>query len=262
MNISIVTPSYNQGLFLPETIESVLNQNLDQIEYIVLDGGSYDNSVEIIQKYEAHLTYWCSHPDKGQAAAIHEGFLCSSGDILAWLNSDDMFTSNSLSYVLRTFTQNPKIRFLYGGCEMIDGMGHHIKYLREPCFSLGWQIFVRNCIPQSSAFWRRDLYFEVGGLDISLRHAMDYDLFFRFCAKTRPYVTRRILSRQRWYAETKTLSDPLTRDNELEIVRRRYYDELPATGSRFKHLAWRAHRILIKGLNGCYFPFSSLGPRN
>jgi glycosyltransferase involved in cell wall biosynthesis len=252
MKISIVTPSYNQGRFLRETMESVLKQDVPELEYIVLDGGSQDESLEVIKEFAPSLAYWRSAPDNGQAAAIHEGFLVSSGDILAWLNADDVFMPGALRHVLQIFQENPERRFLYGGCELIDVNGRRIKSLREPCYKNEWQIYVRSCVPQSSAFWRRDLYFEVGGVDTSLHYAMDYDLWFKFARQTTPYITGMILSRQRQHSSTKT-SNTQAMESEKEKVRRRFFPYLPSPPIRkVRSALWRMHRIFRKSISGCY----------
>jgi glycosyltransferase involved in cell wall biosynthesis len=255
VKISLVTPSYNQARFLAATIESILSQNVPTLEYFVLDGGSSDDSVNIIRKYEKRLTFWRSYPDEGQSAAIHEGFLRSTGDILAWVNSDDMLTPRALNYVLETFQRYPKMQFFYGGCELIDEAGKCIKSLREPLYNEKWQVYIRSCVPQSSAFWRRELYFEVGGLDSSLHYAMDYDLWFKFCSRTVPRVSKIILSKQRIYPEAKTLSCPSAIQQEMEKVRQKYFMIPSPSGRLIKKLFWRTHRIIRKTFAGCYFPF-------
>ena len=207
-------PSYNQGRFLRETLASVLSQGVPDLEYLVLDGGSQDDSPGIIKEFAPYLAYWRSSPDQGQAAAIHEGFRRSTGNILAWLNADDVLLPGALQHVLHIFQQNPRVQFLYGGCELIDAEGRHIKTLREPGYKKEWQLYVRSCVPQSSAFWRRDLYFEVGGLDTALHYAMDYDLWFKFAGKTTPWVTGKILSRQRQHIGTKTSSNARAMEEE------------------------------------------------
>lgn len=251
MKFSIVTPSYNQARFLREAIESVLSQDAD-LEYIVLDAASRDGSAEIIRSYKDRLTYWASRPDDGQASAIDDGFRMSSGSILGWLNSDDVLCPKALSYVEGWFTQHPAAQFMYGACDLIDEGSKRVGRLVEPCYSTNWQIHVRNCVNQPSAFWRRELYVEVGGLDRSLHYAMDYDLWFRFCALTTPQVTRRLLSRERLHAGTKTQANPGILETELELVRQRHFDLPARSGRRHSRLFWRAHRLMTKAVTGCY----------
>src|SRR5437867_7923227 len=118
--ITIVTPSYNQGLYLEQTILSVLNQNYPNLEYIIMDGGSSDNSVEIIRKYEKYLVHWESKSDEGQAAAIADGFRLAAGEILAYLNSDDLYLPGALRKVGEFFNQHKQVQFMYGDCLIVD----------------------------------------------------------------------------------------------------------------------------------------------
>jgi len=178
--ITVVTPSYNQGEYLEEAIRSVLLQNYPNLEYIIMDGGSTDNSIEIIHKYEPWLSYVHIGPDDGQSSAIAEGFQKSSGDILAWLNSDDRYLSGTLTRVAQFFDTHPECIFANGDVNYIDSDGKFKKriYASRPNHFLtanlgkhGW--------PQQGCFWRRSAYEQVGGLDPSLQFCMDRDLFIR-----------------------------------------------------------------------------------
>ena len=112
--ISIVTPSFNQGKYIEQTIQSVLSQNYPNLEYIIIDGGSTDGTVEIIKKYEQQLTYWISEPDKGQTDAINKGFAKCTGEIFNWINSDDYYSPNSLHIVAEVFSENPTAKVVCG----------------------------------------------------------------------------------------------------------------------------------------------------
>jgi hypothetical protein len=178
--ISIVTPSYNQGEYVEETIRSVLLQSYPNLEYIVMDGGSTDGSVEIIRKYESWLSYVHVGPDGGQSAAIAEGFRHATGEILAWLNSDDRYRPGTLRRAAVFFSRREKLTFAAGDSDHIDAEGRFI--CRSPCFPAGWffAINTRGSIwPQPSSFWRRAAYEKAGGMDASLRFSMDKDLFVR-----------------------------------------------------------------------------------
>ena len=178
--VSIVTPSNNQGQFIEETIRSVLLQGYPNLEYIVMDGGSTDNSVEIIRKYEPWLSYWRTGPDGGQAAAIAEGFRHATGEILAWLNSDDRYRPGALVRVAHFFTTHPNVVLGNGDVNYIDAEGCFLKRLyavrpnRLLTANLG-----KHSWPQQGCFWRRWAYERAGGLDGSLRFCMDRDLFIR-----------------------------------------------------------------------------------
>lgn len=178
--ISIVTPSYNQGQFLEETIRSVLLQGYPNLEYIVMDGGSTDRSLDIIQKYESWLSYVHIGPDGGQAAAIAEGFRHATGDILAWINSDDLYLPGAFGRVAEFFVKHPNLGFGSGDVHLVDVDGNFIRrvYAVHPSFRLTVNLG-RHRWPQQGCFWRRSAYEQVGGIDSSLIFCMDFDLFLR-----------------------------------------------------------------------------------
>ena len=180
LKISIVTPSYNQGQFLEETIRSVLLQGYPNVEYIIIDGGSSDNSAQIIRKYEHRLAYWTSEADKGQSDAIRKGFQRATGDILAWLNSDDYYQQDALARVARFFAGNPGIVFANGDVNVISSEGQLLKriYAMRPSAFFAAN-YGRHGWPQQGCFWRKDTYDQVGGVDASLQFCMDKDLFIR-----------------------------------------------------------------------------------
>lgn len=178
--ISIATPSYNQGPFIEETIRSVLLQGYPCLEYIVIDGGSTDNSVDIIKKYDPWLSYWISERDKGQAHAINKGFSRATGDILAWINSDDYYYANVFRTIARIFGRYPKVGLVHGYEDYIDRCGHliqkaypAIKNARALTLYYGWPLLQLTC------FWRKEAYLAVGELDETLHISFDYDLFLR-----------------------------------------------------------------------------------
>ncbi len=177
--ISIVTPSYNQGRFLSRTIASVLDQKYPALEYIVQDGGSTDDSLAILKRFDRHLSFWESHPDGGQARAINLGLQKATGDILAYLNADDLLLPGSLVRIAGFFQENPQVDVIYGHRILIDSNGNDIgRWVLPPHSTLAflWQDF----IPQETLFWRRRIWEKVGGLNESLRFAMDWDLILRF----------------------------------------------------------------------------------
>lgn len=178
--VSIVTPSYNQGRFIEETIRSVLLQGYPDLEYIIMDGGSTDDSVEIIRKYEPWLRDWVSERDDGQAAAIGKGFRRTSGELLAWLNSDDRYRPGAMARVARLFAAHPETVFASGDVNFIDGEGNFSKrvYVVWPN-RLVTSTLGHHRWPQQGCFWRRQAYERAGGMDSSLRFCMDLDLFIR-----------------------------------------------------------------------------------
>jgi glycosyltransferase involved in cell wall biosynthesis len=202
--ISIVTPSYNQGQFLEETIRSVLLQNYPNLEYVIMDGGSADNSVEIIKKYEKHLSYWISEKDKGQTDAIQRAFEKATGEIIGWINSDDYFMPNALSTVAKEFSKQPDIELLIGGYLVIRASGKKIcKYYSFPQ-SFESLLCAGQLFGQMASFWKRDVFFSVGGLDCTLRFCFDYDLFLRLILKKNPHGINKILAAYRLHQSSKS----------------------------------------------------------
>jgi glycosyltransferase involved in cell wall biosynthesis len=177
--VSIVTPSFNQGQFLEETIRSVLLQNYPNLEYIVIDGGSTDNSLEVIKKYEKHLAYWQSRKDGGQADAIAQGFDRATGDILSWLNSDDILLPTALKDVAGAFAENPKTGVVYGDTIVIDKDSSEVDRYFWPAVLFKYHWALGQPLGQESCFWRSAVYRRVGGINKNKFFIMDYDLLFR-----------------------------------------------------------------------------------
>jgi len=177
--ITIVTPSYNQGNYLEETIRSVLLQNYPNLEYIIIDGGSTDNTKNIIKKYENWITYWISEPDYGQSNAINKGMRQSTGQILNWINSDDIFLPKAFYYVARYLKSHPKVGMVYGDRYIIDLNSNIIDKVKYHFF-LKRQLYYKSGVAQETAFWRKDLFFKAGQVDEALKFVMDYELWWRF----------------------------------------------------------------------------------
>jgi len=177
--ISIVTPSFNQARYLETTILSVLSQDYPNLEYIIVDGGSTDGSVDIIQRYSNRLSWWASEKDRGQTDAINKGFAHAKGEILAWLNSDDTYEPGAVSAAVDFLDANPGTGMVYANANYIDENGQVIG--RFPAAQTDYQRLKRGYvhIPQQSAFFRADLWQKVGPLDPSFYFAMDYDLWVR-----------------------------------------------------------------------------------
>ena len=177
--VSIITPSFNQARFLEQTMRSVLEQDYPNIEYIVIDGGSSDGSLEIIKKYSGRLAYWQSQKDKGQTDAINQGFARATGEILAWLNSDDILYPGAVSAAVRQLHTHPEVGMVYSNCQWINADGKVIGNF--PAAQTDLQKLRRGYvhIPQQTAFFRADLWRKVAPLDDSFYFAMDYDLWTR-----------------------------------------------------------------------------------
>ncbi len=222
--ITIVTPSYNQAAYLERTIRSVLDQDYKNLEYIVIDGGSTDASVDIIKKYGSRLAYWHSRKDAGQADAIRTGFQMATGEIMAWLNSDDVYEPGILKEVADVFSKNEKTDVVYGNMRVIDGQDKIVSERRLvgylPILSKMGMIYGGYGIYQPAAFWRSELYRKVGGLNPKYIHCMDNDLFIKFAANNAGFkFMRKDLASFRVHADSKTTNLRSVAEREIsEIV--------------------------------------------
>lgn len=195
--ISIVTPNYNQAKYLEETILSVLRQGYPNLEYIVIDGGSTDGSVDIIKKYADRLSYWESVPDKGMYDAIQKGFARSTGDIMAWINSDDMYQSKAFYTVAEIFTNFAEVNWLLGFPSVYDAQSRIVECPHTLRQWSKYDVYVGNYqwIQQESVFWRRSLWDKAGSkIEYTMKYAGDFELWNRFFRYEKLYVTTAILS--------------------------------------------------------------------
>jgi len=177
--VSIVTPSFNQARFLKETIQSVIQQDYPHIEYLIVDGGSTDGSLDIIQSHSKQIAWWISEPDLGQTDAINKGFSHANGQIFAWLNSDDTYLPQAISQAVDYLQANPEIGMVYGNANLIDEKGEVIG--KFPARQTDYYRLRRGYvhIPQQASFFRAKLWQQVGPLDPTFYFAMDYDLWVR-----------------------------------------------------------------------------------
>jgi glycosyltransferase involved in cell wall biosynthesis len=174
--VSIITPSFNQGEFIEETIKSVIHQDYPNIEYIIIDGQSTDNTINIINKYNNYIKYWESEKDEGQTDAIIKGFKIASGKYITWLCSDDVLEPSAISYSIKYLENHPDVVMTYGDRLRIDRKGNTIGYHRY-CEYRPWLLKWGFAFPQETSMIRRSAYDLTEGLDKSLKMAMDFDLF-------------------------------------------------------------------------------------
>ncbi len=229
--ISIITPSYNQGEFLAETIESVISQAGDfAIEYIIMDGGSTDNSVEIITKYAKRIRegkgpvycqsitfHWSSNTDKGQTDALAKGFDKASGDVFAWLNSDDTYLPGALQRVTDYFQAHPEVDMLYGDAQYIDAEGRVISQYGTEEFDI-LRLASANIICQSATFFRSKAFRAVGGLNEKLNFVMDYDLWIRLGKRFICTHFPELLATYRLHESSKTINSDYLIHNSDESL--------------------------------------------
>lgn len=185
--ISIITPSFNQGQFIEETIRSVLLQGYPNLEYIVIDGGSSDNSADVIRRYEPWITFWVSEKDKGQTDAINKGFARATGTILAWLNSDDVYTEGALWTVARFFSAHPELDIGYGSCRSLDETSRCLAIHVPSEFKLK-RLLSSNFIAQPATFFSRRVLDAVGGLNQKYHFAFDYGLWMKAALQGRSFA--------------------------------------------------------------------------
>jgi len=222
--ITLVTPSYNQARFIGWTARSVFLQRYPELEYIMMDGGSTDDTMKVLDPYADRFAYLVSERDKGQSDAISRGFARSTGDIMAYLNSDDMLAPGTLHSVARYFRDHPDVDVVYSHRCTVDEHNKVLWYWLLPEHS-DWYMMRWDLIPQETCFWRRRLFDKVGNVDPTFRFAMDYDLFFRFMHAA-PGRTRRLnrflgVFRQHDEAKTTRLMETVGAD-EFRRVWKRY----------------------------------------
>lgn len=205
--VSIITPSFNQGRFIRATIESVLNQDYPQLEYIVMDGGSTDETVSILKEYSNRI-HWISEKDRGQTHAINKGLHSASGSIVAYLNSDDLYLPHSIRHVVDVFLKNPDVDFVYGDFHAIDQNGHLIDKVKTIPFDQDILLYDANFICQPASFYRRRLIDEIGFFDENLHYLMDYEFFLRAAKrKIKFQMIPAYLSAIRYHNQCKTLQN-------------------------------------------------------
>jgi Glycosyl transferase family 2 len=215
--ISMVTPSFNQAEFLEQTITSVLDQNYPNLEYIIMDGGSTDGSVEIIQKYAHRLAYWQSQKDRGHSDAINQGFAISTGEIMGWINSDDMLTPWSLRTVAEAFTQFPHVQWIHGFTSSWNRHGQMVEAHSDPKNIYDYLIGDYRWIQQESVFWKKSLWEKAGSqISSNPKFMIDGELWTRFFLHEKLYTMDCILAGWRNYGQNSATQNYLECLNEME----------------------------------------------
>ena len=202
--ISIVTPSFNQGRYIEQCLQSVQDQDFSDVEQIVFDGGSKDNTVEVLRRYENRGVRWTSEKDKGQSDAINKGFLAAKADIIGWLNSDDWYARGAFRVVIDYFRDHPEAQWVYGNNFFTDAEGRVTRHLRTMPYRWDWLLYTGLLIPQPGVFFRRRILEDCGLLDVSLHGLMDYEWWLRIVQKHPPHFIDRFLAYFRFHPESKT----------------------------------------------------------
>jgi glycosyltransferase involved in cell wall biosynthesis len=211
--VSVVTPSFNQAAYLEETIRSVLEQDYPHVEYLVIDGGSTDGSVELIRRYADRLAYWTSEPDRGQADAINKGWARATGDIVAFLNSDDYYLPGAISAAVEAFRRDPDLGLVCGQAQWVTESGEPIQTSR---FRLDdrssrevFDVEGQTSVPQPAAFVRREVIERVGMLDASFHYGLDGEFFARVLGNFRGVSLPRTLACMRVQPDAKSVAGSL-----------------------------------------------------
>ncbi len=254
MKISVVTPSFNQASYIERTIRSILDQKGDfDLQHIVVDGVSTDGTLDILNKFRASIEL-VSEPDTGQSNAINKGFRLATGDVVCWLNSDDIFLPGCLQTVTNAFNENGEIDWVYGKVKIIDTDDNEIRkgitrYKDGRMRSFSFERLLQECwISQMGVFWRRDFGEKIGELDESLQYSMDYDLWLRFAKQSPGHFIDQYLSAFRWHGESKTSQNFVDQAAEsLRLVQQHSEGKHPLSVAAHRLLAFRtrvAYRVL------------------
>lgn len=247
--VSIITPSLNQGRFIRQTIESVLSQDYPRLEYLVMDGGSTDETLDILRGYSTRLI-WRSAPDLGQADAVNSGFRLAKGEILGWLNSDDTYQPGAVSAAVEHLTAHPETAVVYGDAHYIDERNEVIGIYPTEDFDLD-RLAQACLICQPAAFCRRSAIEAIGGLDATLQYCMDYDLWIRLGRRFRLERIPRFVANTRHYPQTKTWSQRDRLFAEIYKVAQREFGSISPHWRvcyayyRLKGLSWPIARSVL-----------------
>ena len=244
---TIVTPSLNQAPFLERTIRSVIDQGYPNLEYFIMDAGSTDGSVEIIKRHEDRIDGWVSQPDGGQSAAINAGWSRGSGEIVAWLNSDDYYLPGSLRWMAGYMNAHPDALVVYGRAELVDRQGDTLAEVGWP-YSRRTMVRSHNVIPQPAAFIRREALEMVGMLDETLHYVMDMELFLRIGRIRRPEFVDQPLAGMTKHPDAKTTRGRSGMARERWEVRLRYARASEVPILRAGQVASRASHLLPGGI--------------
>ncbi|MDH3310112.1 MAG: glycosyltransferase [Gammaproteobacteria bacterium] len=244
--ISVVTPSFNQSEFLERTIKSVLDQGYPNLEYIIIDGGSTDGSVDIIRKYQSQLAYWVSESDNGQSHAINKGLRRATGDWVAWQNSDDIYYPGVFSNLAHVAGKNPGTKLIVGNMMLIDPNDRILRDIRYVRPSHKAMLVEGMLLANQATFWHRDVHQEIGWMDEDLHFSFDYEWFLRLTKCYEGVHVNRFWGALRLHGEAKLCKWPEKSALEHTTVRLCYGPELPLWEAGL----YRAYRLAQLVANG------------
>jgi len=252
VKISVVTITYNSRKFLEETIASVLGQGCNDLEFLLVDGGSTDGTIEIIKRYAAEnaCIRWISEPDRGIADAMNKGIRLATGDVVAHLHADDAYLEGTLSAVASAFAANPRSRWLTGRIRCVNSAGERLYDTElKPSYELS-SILHGNIISHPATFIRRSVFDEIGMFNPEYRYSMDYDLWLRIAAIEPPLPMDRVLTSFRVHPDSLSSANILVAMDEEHSIRRRNWGVLPRLSRISAELRYRREKLLMRlGLN-------------
>lgn len=249
LKFSIVTVSFNQGQFIRDCIESVLNQGYSNFEHIIVDGGSKDNTVQILKEYP-HLN-WVSEPDRGQSDGLNKGFRKATGDVIAWINSDDMLAPGALQAVNDFFVKNPSKSVVTGNQVFVDKDGTPMHTVKSELFTYNQLLNTRHCsVLQNSTFFRREVLEKVGLLDESFHYTMDLELFVRIAKQYKSYMMDKDLAMFRVWEDSKTTTSQFKFFQEMWRVKKKHHARVFSSGNVW--LIWQYVKEPFKRVDWLY----------
>jgi len=220
LKVSIITPSFNQGRYIEETIRSVIQQHYANLEYIIIDGGSTDNSVEIIHKYEKEIAYWVSEADSGQSNAFNKGLQKATGEIIGWINSDDRYYEGAVQKAIKIFSGHPTIDVVFGNVDFIEEQGKVLHRTNEIAVDFHTYLYTDRCYHANAAgFFRKRCFDLYGMLREDLKYTMDYELYLKLAYNhCNFYQMKDVLGSYRLHKQGKTLLYTINMENECKTV--------------------------------------------